>query len=183
MTSKQKPKVKVITFKYDVPLKETMAFESVYHPNLQYTYHEKQALRKVPRALFVWMFVDNELVGESYGIPMAHLDEPIEGLSKLSKRHKEAGIYCYSNTILPLFQKRGLGTVLKAHWLGLAAGSGFEVVLGHARLGGSQAVNAKFGAVFLHNFPDWAGTGEAYRLYEIVLDPLTGRRRDRLAPE
>lgn len=174
MASKQNPKVEVIRFKYDVPLKETMAFESVYHPNLQYTYREKQELRKIPGALFVWMFVDDALAGESYGIPMAHLDGPVEGLSKLSQRQKEAGIYCYSNTILPLFQERGLGTVLKAHWLGLAAGRGFEVVFGHARPGGSQALNAKFGAVFLQDFPDWAGTGEAYKLYRIMLDPFEG---------
>lgn len=149
-----------------------MAFESEYHKNLQYDLAGKRELRNTPGALFVWMFVDDDLVGESYGIPLAHLDEPIEGLSKLSKKQKRVGIYCYSNTILTPFQKKGFGTVLKAHWLGLAVGKGFEVVFGHARLGGSQALNAKFGAVFLRNFPNWSQTGEAYRLYRMTLDHL-----------
>jgi hypothetical protein len=39
---------------------------------------------------------------------------------------------------------------------------------GHARPGGSQGLNAKFGAEFLDAFPDWFGTGEEYRLSRAV---------------
>jgi hypothetical protein len=53
--------------------------------------------------------------------------------------------------------------------LGLAVGEGFEVVYGHARPGGSQALNAKFGAVFTGNFPDWGGSGEEYKMYRLAL--------------
>src|SRR5260370_22404063 len=85
------------------------------------------------------------LWGETYGIPLA---SSIAGLTDLTDSEKRSGIHCYSNTILPSFQKRGLGTILKAHWLGMAAGKGFESVYGYARPGGSQSLNARFGAVF-----------------------------------
>jgi GNAT superfamily N-acetyltransferase len=162
-------RVGVIKFCYDVPLEQTMGFESVYQGSLQLDIAEKTELWDAPRSIFVWLFVNGELAGESYGVPLANWDEPIEGLSVLTEHEKKGGIYCYSNTILPSFQKQGLGTILKAHWLGLAAGKGFDVVYGHARPGGSQVLNAKFGALFLDTFPDWYGTGEDYRLYCLTL--------------
>ena len=159
----------VITFSYNVALDQTLAFESVYHEELQLDLLGKQEIRDTPGSLFAWLFLDGVLAGESYGVPLAASDEEIEGLAELTEEQKIKGIYCYSNTILPAFQRQGLGRVLKAHWLGLAVGKGFEVVYGHARPGGSQALNAKFGAVLLESFPDWYNTGEEYRLYRLQL--------------
>jgi GNAT superfamily N-acetyltransferase len=163
--------VAVIQFSYAVPLEQTMAFESVYHPNLQLELSEKLEVWNTPGAFFVWMFVDGELAGESYGIPLSSPTDFLENLLVLPASEAENAVCCYSNTILPRFQKRGLGSILKAHWLGLAAGKGFDVVYGHARPGESQALNAKFGAVFLENLPNWFGSGEDYRKYRLVLHP------------
>ena len=156
----------VINFKYDVPLAQTMVFESVYHEGEQLDLSEKKKIWDAPGSIFVWMFVDGELAGETYGIP---LTSSIAGLTDLTDSKNKSGIHCYSNTILPAFQKHGLGTILKAHWLGLAAGKGFDTVYGYARPGSSQSLNAKFGAVFLDCFPDWCGTGEEYKMYCLVL--------------
>ena len=82
---------------------------------------------------------------------------------------RRSGVYCYSNTILPAFQKTGFGTILKSHWLGVVAGKGYSTIYGHARSGGSHALNARFGAEFLKQFPDWYGTGENYWLYRTRL--------------
>jgi hypothetical protein len=161
--------VSVIKFKYDVPLEQTMAFEAVYQEALQLDLPGKRKFRDASGSVFAWLLVDGELAGESYGFPLTSSGELIEEFADLTGSEKKAGIYCYSNTILPPFQKHGLGTMLKAHWLGLAAGKGFENVYGHARPGASQALNAKFGALFLESFPDWAGTGEEYRLYRLAL--------------
>ena len=155
-----------INFKYDLPLEQTLAFEAVYHKAEQLRLSEKKKIWDAPGSIFVWMFVDGELVGETYGIPLA---SSIAGLTDLTDGKKKSGIHCYSNTILPSFQKRGLGTILKAHWLGMAAGKGFENVYGYARPGGSQTLNARFGAVFLGDFPNWCGTGEEYKMYRLVL--------------
>ena len=163
----------VIEFNYAVPLEQTMDFESVYHPGLQLDLEQKQEVWDTPGAFFVWMFVDDMLVGESYGIPLTSSSELIEDLLVLPESEKEKAVCCFSNTILPAFQRQGYGAILKAHWLGLAAGKGFEVVYGHARPGGSQALNAKFGAVFLENLPDWFGSGEDYRKYRLVLNSKT----------
>jgi hypothetical protein len=167
--------VGVIKFNYGIPLEQTMAFESVYHEALQLDLAEKKEMWDAPGSIFVWLSVDGELAGESYGIPLVSCDEPIEGLTALTEGEKEKGVYCYSNTILPPFQKQGFGTILKAHWLGLAAGKGFKIVYGHARRGGSQALNAKFGAVFLESFPDWYGTGEEYKGYSLALNAVCSK--------
>ena len=157
-------------FVYDLPLDQTMDFETVYHPAMQFTLEEKVDMRNTPGSIFVWMFVEGELAGESYGLPVRNMGEPIEGLDALPENEESRAVYCYSNTILPAFQNRGLGTVLKSHWLGLVSGAGYSIVYGRAREGASQALNASFGAVFLHSFPDCCGTGEEYKLYRLALD-------------
>jgi GNAT superfamily N-acetyltransferase len=159
-----------IKFAYDVPLGQTMEFDSIYPEGLQFALSEKELIRSMPGGIFVWMLVDGALAGEAYGVPISGYDEPIEGLEDLTRLEKEDAIYCYSNTILPAFQRRGFGDILKSHWLGLVVSKGFKTVYGHARPGASQALNAKFGAVFLAEFADWYGTGETYKMYRLALD-------------
>jgi GNAT superfamily N-acetyltransferase len=159
----------VIRFEYEVPLERTMEFDAIYPEGLQFTLEEKRSLWEMPGAIFVWMTVDGVLAGEAYGVPVVDYDEPIEGLDELTDEEKAGAIYCYSNTILPAFQRRGFGDILKAHWLGLVVSKGFKTVYGHARPGASQALNAKFGAVFLREFADWYGTGETYKMYRLKL--------------
>jgi GNAT superfamily N-acetyltransferase len=168
-TQNRRGSVNVITFKYDVPLDQTMVFESIYPVPLQLELSEKKEIHDLTDSIFVWMFVHGELAGESYGIPLESCDEPIEGLTDLTDAEKKAAIYCYSNTILSPFQRQGYGAVLKAHWLGWAAAQGFSIVYGHARPGGSQRLNAKFGAVFVGDFPNWYGTDEEYKMYRLIL--------------
>jgi predicted GNAT superfamily acetyltransferase len=161
--------VDAIKFKYDLPLEETMMFEAVYPQALQLDLDEKQDLWDVHGSIFVWMFLGKDLVGESYGIPLATAHREIEGLQDLSDDEKEKAIYCHSNTILPTFQNRGLGMILKSHWLGLVARAGYEIVYGHARPGRSQKLNAKFGGFFIRDYADWYGTEEEYKLYRLAL--------------
>jgi hypothetical protein len=159
----------MIKFCYALPLDQTMSFEGVYPKPLQLALPQKQQVWDVPGSIFVWMYVNGELAGETYGIPLDDSDELIEQVTHIPADQNKNAIQCYSNTVLPSFQERGLGTILKAHWLGLAVAKGFDVVYGYARAGGSQSLNAKFGAVFLAAFPDWHGTGEEYKLYRLNL--------------
>jgi len=158
-----------IRFQVEVPLEETMDFEAVYPRNLQMTMPAKRALLKHAGAVMVWMFVDGELAGEAYGVPMAGYAAEMQGAELVQGDAAEA-LYCFSNTVLPAFQGRGLGDTLKAHWLEMAREHGYRVIYGHARPGASQGLNAKFGARFLGDFPDWYGTGETYRLYRLQLE-------------
>jgi hypothetical protein len=146
-----------------------MDFEYLYHPNLQMDLSSKQFLSNIPGAIFLWMYVDGVLAGETYGIPLAMSDENLPGLAALSKEEKQSAFYCYSNTLLPAFHHRALGTVLKRQWLGQVAAAGFKTVYGHARPGPSQQLNAAFGAVFSSEFTNWYGTHEAYKLYRLAL--------------
>jgi GNAT superfamily N-acetyltransferase len=145
-----------------------MVFEAVYPEQLQMTLPAKRHLLKTPGAVVVWMFVDGALAGEAYGIPMQGYAKHMPG-AELVVDGPSLSLYCFSNTVLPDFQKRSLGDALKAHWLGMARERGFRVIYGHARPGASQGLNAKFGARFLGDFPDWYRTGETYRLYRLQL--------------
>ena len=158
-----------ITFRHSMPIEETMAFDAVYPKGLQYDVDEKRSILETPGSVAAWMFVGEELVGESYGIPLSGDDDELPWIGALPPEERRTGIYCYSNTILPPYQRSGYGKILKAYWLGLVKGKGFAVVYGQARPGASQRLNADFGAVFLDAFPDYAGTGEEYRLYRLQL--------------
>lgn len=154
-----------ITFRYDLTPTETQQFESAYPDELQMDIPEKQALQDAKYSIFVWLFVDGECIGEAYGVPLKSLDEPVEGLAGVD----QSAMYCYSNTILPEYQGKGWGRLLKAHWLGLVKGSGFSTIYGHARPNGSQQLNNSFGVQWLEDFPDWYGTGETYKMYRMEL--------------
>ena|SRR5208283_623890 len=155
----------IITFKYDLPLMDTLQFEAVYPDELQMDLSEKQALRDADGSIFVWLFVDSECIGEAYSVPLSSLDEPVEGLDDADRK----AMYCYSNTILTEYQGRGWGKILKAHWLGLVKGANFSTIYGHARPNGSWQLNSSFGVKWLGDFPNWYGTGETYKLYKLEI--------------
>jgi hypothetical protein len=142
----------VITFHYDLPLEQTMAFEALYSEGERLDLAEKQKMRDAP--------------GATYGIP---LERSSPGLEHLPETERQTAIHCYSNSMLPPFQHLGLGKILKAHWMGIAAARGFKAVYGYARPGASQKLNASLGAVFLCGFKNWCGTGEEYKLYRLPL--------------
>jgi hypothetical protein len=156
--------VMIITFKTNVPLGETMLFEEEYFENLQMDLQEKSEILK--SSIVVWLLVNNQLVGEAYGVSL-DFDEEIEGTQAFKGRSDV--IYCYSNTIIKGFQRSGLGSILKAYWLGMVKQAGFSVVIGHARPNGSQELNKKFGAKMGDVFYDWYGTKENYIMYQLDL--------------
>lgn len=151
-----------VTFVYGgLKAEDTMKFEAIYHPSIGLSVGEKRTELKKRGRLWVWMYDDEELVGETFGYSMrdAWLPKEIEpGVRTM---------YCASNTTIP--QGKGYGTIIKAHWLGLVKASGFERVIGHARAGASEKLNEKFRALFVKDEPNWWNTGETYRLYELML--------------
>ena len=154
----------VIKFLYRENLIDTMVFDRQYDAGLTMTVEEKHSLFS-KWVIPVWLSIDGELAGETYGIPTMHLDDEIEGVSTKSAFE----IYCYSNTVLPKFQWKGFGSILKAHWLGILKQMGALTVIGHARPGSSLAINKKFGADLGPVFDDWYGTGESYTFYRMTL--------------
>jgi hypothetical protein len=146
----------IIKFSHDAPpVEELMKFEVPYLPGLQFTLDEKRD-KLGEGVIGTWMWVDEELVGEVYG----QQDED-----------ERKAIYCWSFTCIK--PSLGLGTILKANWLGAVStywNARYSWATGHARPGASQAIQAKFGAVFDGDAPDWFGTGETYKHYRIMLD-------------
>lgn len=138
-----------------------MAFEREYHPNLRLTLSEKSQL--LTNAICIWMFDRGKLVGETYGLPLDAFPEIPQGCPR-----DPQAIYCYSTTILGKHQHKGYGRILKAAFIGRVS-KDFQRIYGHARPGGSQALNKSFGARLGHTYKNWYNTGEDFRLYVLNL--------------
>ncbi len=162
----------VLAFAREWDLGQTMVFEAVYHDNLRLSLEVKREL--LARCGCVWLYDagTQELIGETYGFPLrenlACIDGP--GASDVYPFRDQRAVYVLSTTILPAFQGRGLGKVLKAFFLGIVSQAGFPLVLGHARAGPSVHLNQAFGAAIHTAHPDWAGSGETYYFYTLQLD-------------
>lgn len=163
-----------------VPLEETMIFETMYHENLQFSLEEKSELfLKGVRPIYLMKDYEGDLptksnlVGETYGIDMDCLEEPIEGITEdLLAKFKATPLlsaYVYSTTIITPYQNMGLGKIIKAALLGYYSSSSYQHVFGHCRNGASMSLNQYFGADMIQHFDDWYGTGERYWLYHLKL--------------
>jgi GNAT superfamily N-acetyltransferase len=138
-----------------------MAFELEHHDRLRLTLHEKRQLLR--HAIVIWMWDGDELIGETYGVPLHGDFEAPPGCPD-----DPEAIYCYSNTILKKYQRKGYGSILKAAFIGRVS-TEFRRIYGHARPGASQALNLKFGAQLGEKYVNWYETGEDYRVYVLEL--------------
>jgi GNAT superfamily N-acetyltransferase len=149
-----------------LPLEETMIFEEEHA--IQLNTDQKQELKNAG-AIFLYLRdkKTKELIGETYYIP-------VDNMKKLSKDLQAEGVegfygqnavYCYSNTTLKLYQRKGYARELKKYFLEQAKGKGYGFVLGHALQNGSDALNFSFGAVEIRRFEKWAGTEETAVFY------------------
>ncbi len=153
----------ILTFKTEMPIAQTMGFEGVYEKNLQLDEDYKTEI--VRNGVALWMFVDGELAGETYGISPDRIDEEIEDLPE----RDPSVIYCYSTTLFPKYQKRGLSKILCAYWLGLVKAAGYHTVAGHTTSPAMTAVKASFGAVFTTVHERWYGTRRVAHFYRLTL--------------
>lgn len=161
-----------ITFKHYLDAKSTQAFETVYEPGLQLEDEDKNWL--IQHGLAAWLLVDGKLAGETYGAvvrdileeetPEEYEGSDLEWYTDVCD-YPEA-LYCYSTTVLPEFQGKGLGQLLKAHWLGLASPLGVKTI-GHSTSPQMKAINSKFGANHLCRHTKWYGTDRVAWFYEV----------------
>lgn len=165
----------IIQFKESITIEDTLVFESVYPENLQFDLEEKRGLFSEPTVGSVYLLGDDNLIGESYFIDLHQMkdwgpdeDQPDDGLVDYYTSPGET-LYVYSTTILPEYQHRGFGRMLKTWVLSMAKARGYKYVVGHARSCGSMALNKSFGAKIERSFDNWYGTGETYHLYRIEL--------------
>ncbi len=150
------------------PIEDTMIFESCYEAQLRLEPDDKMPI--LANGIATWLLVDGELAGETYGITPRSLsivaDDEIEDCDPSS----DAELYCYSTTIMPKFQGKGLARLLKAYWLGQVAERGFSRVVGHSTSPAIMHINHAFGAKDLASHENWYETSRTATFYEIALD-------------
>jgi len=166
----KRPRELKLAFASTWPLRETMVFERLFHPNLRVSLPEKRNILR--DAIAIWMYEPTRgtLIGEVYSTPVEkELDPDEEGYSDIAPYRGRKAAYVYSIGILKPFQGRQLGKVLKAYHLGRIRQAGFHWAIGHAKHPESCALNVAFGAKLLARHPKWYGTGQLFRFYEMKL--------------
>ena len=157
-------------FVHHLPLKDTMVFEEeCFKSPLRASLAEKKALFNSTMS-GIWMFKDNDLIGETYMQYSQYMNEDLEGVAELNLPLSYLSIgYIYSTAIRPEWQGKGLSKILKAYSLGYWKNEDVEVIIGHAKEGASLGLNKIFGAVIYKKCENWFETGENYYLYKIEL--------------
>src|ERR1700721_2270989 len=128
--------VRRITFKYDVPLEETMEFETVYHPNLQLDLADKREVWETPGGFFFWLFVVGGVGGGVFGLRCGKNYRKYRWFliqKKLNSVCREAQlIHAPGRTLWPLAHSFGSPS---RRFVGVAAraGIGDFVFVGHRR--------------------------------------------------
>ncbi|MDE2099811.1 MAG: GNAT family N-acetyltransferase [Patescibacteria group bacterium] len=154
-----------VEFIHAASVKETMVFEGLYHPRLQFSKNEKRRLLHAA-TIKVWLKVDGELAGETYGVNLEDEDDDLPGLAPY-RYQKARWVYVESLAVLPRFQGRGLARLLKAYFLARTWALTGRGVIGHATTPATMRINLAFGASVRGEFKDWYGTGQMAWLYEI----------------
>ena len=140
-----------ITFTERLAITKTICFEKVYEPELQLNLKEKRELLKLCTSS--WMFIDGELAGEVYGLRVRDNKETIEDCADYPD-----AIYCYSFTLLPKYQGKGLAKILIAYWLGKVDFPNVEVV-SHATALAMLSIFQSFGGRVYATHENWYGKG------------------------
>lgn len=154
----------ILTFKSSIPTRDTMFFEELFEEELRLSESEKYEI--LAKGYPVWLLVDGKLIGETYGIMLKDLKEP---MIKDCEDENPRTVYCYSTAILPEYQKKGLGSLLKAYWLGKIKAYGVSRVVAHATSESAAKLNATFGAHFGAFHTKWYGTERTAIFYWIDL--------------
>jgi hypothetical protein len=158
-----------VDFIEGLPLEETMIFEAEH--SIQLTKDQKQELKNAG-AVFLYLTgkESNELISETYYIR-------VDDMKKLSKELQAEGfqdylgqnaVYCYSNTTLKPYRRKGYAGMLKEYFLKQVKCKGYDYVIGHARRNDSIKLNLSHGAIIIRGYPNWSGS-ETYDFYYIKL--------------
>jgi hypothetical protein len=161
----------MITFKYNVPLKDTMVFEKLFEKELRLDLGEKSLLTKDNYT--TWMYVNGKLAGEIYSLPVKQLlaieKESLEDIDDIRYLHNDTA-YIYTCGVLDKFQGMGYGSLMYAHHLGRLA-EGFDMAVGHATDCTMVDLVKKFGACMMQDcvHKNWFGTSRVAKFYEHIL--------------
>ena len=144
--------------------RESLVFDACYEEGLRMDLEEKQ--EDLCAAIATYLFVNDVLVGEIYGIRVCGLNEEIPDVDEQIPRD---AVYCCSTTILPGHRYRGYAKLLKAYWLGRML-SEASLIVGHSTSPEMLRLNNMFGAVhFINPRKNWFGSGRDAWFYKLRL--------------
>jgi hypothetical protein len=151
-------------------VKNTMRFEYLFEPALRLEIEEKRKIFN--HAYAVWMFVNSELAGETFGISPAALYEYCDDEIPDTDKEDNCSIYCYTTSILKPFQGLHLAPVLMAYFAGYISGKLkprwiHDKIIGHTTTPRMKALRQMFGANFVGEpHKNWCGSERTAEYYE-----------------
>jgi GNAT superfamily N-acetyltransferase len=161
----------MITFIHNIPVQNTMRFESCYPKPLRYTLEEKEAMSQDPNIAFIYI-VDKETkkaIAEAILGDIKYVLDEADGQDMgISEFRSYKSVYLFKFTILPEYQRKGYGKILQAYIMGYLRDSGYTVIVGHAN-NANMTLQEFYGAVKVARFEPWFGVPEEYWLYYINL--------------
>jgi hypothetical protein len=151
-------------------VEDTMRFEYLFEPALQLNLHEKETI--LEQGFGIWMFVDGQLAGETFGITPRSLYEWCDDEIPDTDKEDDCSIYCYTTNILKPFQGQYLAPVLMSYFQGFLTGklhprSVFSKIIGHTTTPRMKALRQMFGANFTGStHKNWCESERTAEFYE-----------------
>jgi GNAT superfamily N-acetyltransferase len=164
--------VQVVTYSFNYI--DTPIFEEEYEEELR---EDEQTRRDIiSNGLVVYMWLDETLIGECYGITpyeyayaidqgQGFYDEE-DAISDVDMSDRES-VYVWSTTILPQYQGGGYGRKLREEFARYASEKGYAKLVGHATTQTMVHIARSQGAIFhlkgIHE--EWFGTKRTAHFY------------------
>lgn len=157
-----------VRFDHNVPIEDTMMFEDIFEENLKYETVEEKG-EETGSFIRCYMFVDDKIVGEIYAadVDQLFIDDP--NFVDIEKYVSERAAYLHSTAILPEYQHKGYGKILKTYFHGYLKGSGYDILIGHSTAPAINDINDMFGVTWLTEHENWYDTGKIAKFYELYL--------------
>ena len=157
-----------IQFNHNVTIQDSMVFENIFEPELKYDTPEEKE-EEIGEFIRLYMFVDDKIVGEIYAADVEKLYEDEPDFADIDRYLGRKAVYLHSTAILPEYQDKGLGKILKAYFHGYLKGLGYEMVIGLSTSPQMNKVNDLFGVIWITEHENWYDTGRIAKFYEVKL--------------
>ena len=150
--------------------------EKCFAPSIRGDWEEIESLIKSSVSCYFVLDRSVKIVGIAYAIPMEEeadidRDDPHYdyGMKTIQKYNMKKVAYLYSISVHPEYQGKDLAKRLMIEIIADCKAQGYDVLLSHAKEGGSLHLHDFFGGAHIDAVDNWYDTGATHTLCEINL--------------
>jgi len=129
----------------------TLVFEKEHHKNIRWDNKYKLwMLEENNKCQGIWIKEKDKLVGE---IILSWDSSNVLAIESI--------------TVLPDYRRKGIGTTLVEKALDWGEGSGYQFLIGEAKISDSWQLFSKMGALSILTYKNWSDTGDDYMFFKM----------------